>query len=477
MNSNHRPYRARLILPLLLAFLLPAAMSITAAASDSDLTLISSGTTPISETETTAKPNNSTSVSTTQTVERKTAPAVSYGLRVMAARDELVFSGLVGNEITFTAEDICRVMNLSSLDYITVVELPDAEDGTLYVGSVGAAKGQVITAGSLKLMSFASSDEEKPGEATMKIAVNGADYAMTCRFCTLSRLNYTPTVALAPSISLNVETYRNIPIAGTVSAYDPEGDEMTFEIVRYASHGRVSIIDPHTGAYTYTPDATYVGKDSFDYVVRDKWGNYSTSATVSIRISTPPASVTYSDIDGHDNAAAILDISSMGLMNGTRVGNDAYFKPDLAVSRVEFLVTAMQAAGIGQSRLANFGDPSVSDCEDIPAAMRPYVSYALQKNYVGTKTLSGKSYFRPDDTITHAEAAVILSNIIGYAIDDTVTAFADASSVPAWSEPALTSLSALGIMTSPDGKANASTTLTRATTAAWLSKTIQLMQG
>lgn len=455
-------------------------MSISAAAADADVVPISSGVTPISETqaETTAKPHNTTSVSTSeQTVDRRTAPAVSYGLRVMAARDEMVFSGLVGNEITFTAEDICRVMNLSSLDYITVVELPDAKDGTLYVGSVGAAKGQVITAGSLKLMAFSAADEEKAAMATMKIAVNGADYAMTCRLCTLTRLNYTPTVSLAPTVSLNVETYRDIPIAGTVAGYDPEGDEMTFEIVRYATHGRVTLVDTHTGAYTYTPDSTYVGKDSFDYVVRDKWGNYSTSATVSIQINTPPSSVTYADIDGTDHAAAIINISAKGLMNGTRVGNDAYFKPDAAVSRVEFLVTAMQAAGIGSEQLANFGNPQVGDCEDIPVAMRPYVSYALQKNYIGTKTVSGNAYFRPNDTITHAEAAVILSNIIGYANTDTVTAFADASAVPAWSQPALTSLSALGIMTSPDGKANAGATMTRATTAAWLSKTIQLMKG
>ncbi len=461
--------RLRLILSLLLALLLSALLSVTVSAAGS-------GVMPISETETAAKPNNSTSVGNS-VPERKTAPAVSYGLRVMAARDEMVFSGLCGNEITFTSEDIRRAMNLSDLDYITVVELPARGEGTLYVGSVGAAKGQVISAGSLKLLSFAAADESKPSEATMKIAVNGADYAMTCRFCTLPRLNYTPTVALAPTVSLNIETYRNIPIMGTVSAYDPEGDDMTFEIVRYASHGRVNLTDKRTGAYTYTPDAAYVGRDSFDYVVRDQWGNYSTSATVSIQISTPPASVTYADIDGASDAGAILTISSKGLMNGTRVGNEIYFKPDMAISRVEFLVTAMQAAGIQAETLTQFSDPAVADCEAIPEAMRPYVSYALQKNYIGTKTVSGKSYFRPDDSISRAEAAVILSNIIGYANEDTVTAFADASALPAWSTPALTSLRALGILITPDGNANASTPITRATTAAWLTRTIQLMAG
>ncbi len=470
-------FRNRFILSLLLAALLPAALSVTASASDAGVTPISSGTVPISETETTAKPNNSTSVGNTDLPERKTAPAVSYGLRVMAARDELVFSGLCGNEITFTAEDIRRVMNLSNLDYITVVELPAAGEGTLYVGSVGAAKGQVISAGSLKLLSFAAADDTKPSEATMKIAVNGADYAMNLRFCTLSRLNYTPTVALAPTVSLNVETYRDIPIMGTFSAYDPEGDDLTFEIVRYASHGRITLTDKRTGAYTYTPDATYVGRDSFDYVVRDRYGNYSTSATVSIQISTPPTSVTYADIDGHTDAAAILTISAKGLMNGSQVGNEVYFKPNLAVSRVEFLVTAMQAAGISKDALSRFADPAVADCAAIPEAMRPYVSYALQKSYIGTKSLSGKDYFRPDDPISRAEAAVILSNIIGYATEDTVTAFSDASVLPAWSTPALTSLRALGILVTPDGNANASTPITRATTAAWLARAVQLMEG
>ncbi len=467
----------RFVLPLLLVTLLPLACAITASAFDGGITPISSGTVPIAETETVAKPNNSTSVGNTDMPERKTAPAVSYGLRVMAAREEMVFSGLCGNEITFTADDIRRAMNLSSLDYITVVELPAEGEGTLYVGSVGAAKGQVISAGSLKLLSFAAADDRKPSEATMKIAVNGADYAMDLRFCTLSRLNYTPTVALAPTVSLNVETFRSMPIMGTVSAYDPEGDDMTFEIVRYASHGRVTLTDKRTGAYTYTPDATYVGRDSFDYVVRDKYGNYSTSATVSIRISTPPASVTYSDLEDHTEAAAILTISSMGLMNGTRVGNEVYFKPDEPVSRVEFLVTAMQAAGIQADSLSQFADPAVADCASIPTAMRPYVSYALQKSYIGTKSLSGKSYFKPDDAISRAEAAVILSNIIGYATEDTVTAFADAEALPVWSTPALTSLRALGILVTPDGNANASTQITRATTAAWLAKTIQLMEG
>ena len=432
---------------------------------------------PISETESTTQPLGSTSVGLHTMVDRETALPVSYGLRVLAAREEMVFAGLCGNEISFTAEDFRRAMNLSELNYVTIRKLPEPGEGTLFVGSVGAAEGQVISAGSLSLLAFAAADDTKPTEATLEVSVNGSDYAVTCRLCLLDKLNYTPTVALAPAVSLQIETYKDLPTAGTVSAYDPEGDEITYEITRYASHGRITLTDRHTGAYIYTPDPDFTGQDSFDYVVRDIYGNYSASATVSIRVSPRPTAVTYADIEGEGNAAAILTVSEWGLMNGARVGSESYFKPTAAVSRLEFLVTAMEAAGITPEAVASSTLPAFADAESIPAAMRPYVGYAVQKGYISGKSLDGALYLRPDEAITRAEAAVILSNIIGYAVEDTVTAFADESSLPAWSGEALTSLRALGILQCPDGNARAGDTMTRGDTAEWLERTIRLMGG
>ena len=467
--------RARLLAVFLLTAILSCAWTLTASAEDAALW----GAVPISsETEASepvTQPHNSTSVGNLSLPSREPAPVLSYGLRVLAAREELVFAGLCGNEISFTAEDICRAMNLSSLDYITVQSLPEPGEGTLFVGSVGASEGQVISAGSLSLLSFAAADDTAPSEATMAISVNGSDYAVTCRLCLLDRLNYTPTVALAPALSLNPETYKELPTAGTISAYDPEGDELTYEIVRYADHGRVMLTDRHTGAYVYTPDAGFTGRDSFDYVVFDRYGNYSTSATVSITVSARPASVAYADMEGRTDTPAVLALSAMGLMNGTKVGSESYFKPDEAISRVEFLVTAMQAAGITADKVASAEVPDFADLEDIPVAMRPFVAYAVQKNYVAGKTVDGKLCFKPHDTITRAEAAVILSNIIGYAVEDTVTAFADADNLPAWSEDALTSLRALGILASADGHARPRETMTRAVAAGWLYRSICLM--
>ena len=467
MKYRYTHRRTGRALPILLAALLLLTLSVLPAAAEDVM--------PISETEPTTQPMGSTSVGLHTMTGRETAIPVSYGLRVLAAGEEMVFAGLCGNEISFTAEDICRAMNLSELNYITIRDLPDPGEGTLFVGSVGAAEGQVISAGSLSLLSFAAADESKPTEATMEVSVNGSDYAVVCRLYLLEKLNYTPTVALTPAVSLQIETYKDLPAAGTVSAYDPEGDEMTYEITRYASHGRISLTDRHTGAYLYTPDPGYTGQDSFDYVVRDRYGNYSTSATVSVQVSPRPASVTYADMEGVGNAAAILTVSEWGLMNGTRVGSESYFKPAAAVSRLEFLVTAMAAAGITADTVADAPLPTLADAESIPSAMRPYVGYALQKGYINGKAQDGKVYFRPDESITRAEAAVVLSNIIGYTVEDTVTAFADADTLPTWSGEALTSLRALGILQCPDGNARAGDTMTRGDTAEWLCRTVKLM--
>ena len=468
MTYRHTTKRKGITLLLFVAIiaLLTTVAALPAAAEDVVL---------ISETESTTQPLGSTSVGLHTMQSRETVLPVSYGLRVLAAREEMVFAGLVGNEISFTAEDIRRAMNLSELNYVTIRSLPNPGEGTLFVGSIGAAEGQVISAGSLSLLSFAAADDSKPTEATMTVSVNGSDYAVTCRLYLLDRVNYTPTVALVPAISLHIETYKDLPTAGTVSSYDPEGDEITYEITRYASHGRISLTDRHTGAYVYTPDPGYVGQDSFDYVVRDRYGNYSTSTTVSIQVSPRPTAVTYADIDGEGNAAAILTVSEWGLMNGTRMGSETYFKPSASVSRLEFLVTAMEAAGITAETVASSAPPTFHDAGDIPAAMSLYVGYAQQKGYINGKTVDGKLCFCPEEEISRAEAAVVLSNIIGYAVENTVTAFADQQALPTWSGEAFTSLRALGVLQCPDGNARADAVMTRGDTAEWLYRTVKLM--
>lgn len=423
----------------------------------------------------------STDTSKTTTTDPVGKP-VSYGLRVLSAREEMVVSGLCGNEISITKEDICRALNLSSVTAITVTALPDPSDGTLFVGATGAAVGQVIPAAAFSLISYAATNGTSPCEATARFTVTGSGYEISCRFCLLDRINYTPTVALASTVSLEVMTYVNMPAQGSLSAYDPEGDEMTYEIVSYATHGRIRLDDRHTGAYTYTPDTGYVGSDEFSYVVRDPYGNYSTSATVSVKVHAIPASVTFVDTEGSSCAAAALRLGEAGVMNGVRVGGKDYFRPEQTVTRAEFIATAMNAAGITPDSVrytdtdANKILSAYADGDSIPSGMRISLAYALDNGYFAGKTgADGKQYLYPDDSISRAEASVLLSNIIGYARNTAVNAFADADTIPDWSLPALSSLKALGLLSSADNTADPTGRMTRGETAVWLERAMRLM--
>ena len=170
-------------------------------------------------------------------------------------------------------------------------------------------------------------------------------------------------------------------------------------------------------------------------------------------------------------------MGSVGIMNGTQVGKECYFKPEDEISRVEFLVTAMSAAGITSEDAAEYTSTSFADNGDIPVSMRGYVALAHKRGYIGGKTVDGKAKFVPHESISRAEAAVILSNIIGYANKTTATAFADTENIPAWADKAMTSLYVLGILDARDGEANPSAKINRGTTAVWLSATMQLMKG
>ena len=95
-----------------------------------------------------------------------------------------------------------------------------------------------------------------------------------------------------------------------------------------------------------------------------------------------------------------------------------------------------------------------ADAGSIPVGMRTTLAFALEKGYFAGKTgADGRLYLHPDEDISRAEAAVLLSNIIGYARNTAVNAFADADTIPTWSVPALSSLKALGLLCSPNNTA------------------------
>ncbi len=398
---------------------------------------------------------------------------ISYGLDVIAYQNQMTVAGVTGNALSFSANRFACAMNLSDIDYITVTKLPELSCGSLYIGSEGVSVGQRISASALSLMTYEEAKTGVGAPASFNFTVNGSGYEMICNIHMIDKVNYSPTLTMAAGVSLNIETYRDIMVNGVLSAYDPEGDSLKYEIVKYPSHGRVVLEDASLGTYSYIPDDSYTGGDSFVYVVQDKYGNYSASAKVSVTVSAQSSTTVYNDLLEDALYSHAISMTESGLMNGIKVGDYHYFEADREVSRADFLVTAMNAIGI--KNVPDAATTGFADDADISPEMKGYIALAYSKGYISGIKADGNIYFRPNEKLTLSEAAVIVSNMIGYAKAEVAPAFADADSIPSWSSKAIESLYTLGILEFPDKTVCAGESITRGDMAKLLNKTMQVI--
>jgi hypothetical protein len=361
-------------------------------------------------------------------------------------------------------------MNLSSVDSIRITRLPDAVCGSLFIGSEGVSEGQIISASDLSVMTYEEASAGVGSSADFDFCINGSAYEMTCRIYMIDDLNYSPTLSLASYASLNAETYSGVKTTGVLSAYDPEGDEIKYEIVLYPAHGRLTLDDEAIGTYTYVPDGDYTGKDSFIYVAVDKYGNYSSSAQVSITVSTPGTATVYSDLIDDALHSHAIAMTESGIMNGTQIGNYYYFEADREVSRSEFVVAAMNAVGI--KNVPDVKETGFYDDSEINPEMKGYIALAYSKKYISGNRIDGNVCFNGNDRIKLSEAAVIISNMIGYAESEVTPVFADADSIPSWSAEGIESLYTLGIIEAPEMISGADKVITRGDMAKLLNKTM-----
>ena len=402
-------------------------------------------------------------------------PVVSYGLSVLAAETDMAVMTLVGNDVTFSKDVFARALNLSNVKYITVCSLPDARDGALLLGSTRVAAGQTIAADNLSYMTFSPSTDESPIQSSFTFTANGGATPMVCNMYLLNRGNYTPTVSVASGLTLNVSTYKGLSAYGTLRAYDPDGDALTFEIVSYPENGSVRLTDRQLGSYVYTPNANYTGNDSFTYVARDKYGSYSAAATVNLNVALSGTSVTYEDMKGSQEYNAALTLTEAGIMSGVQVGNLYYFYPEQNVSRVEFLVMAMNAVGIHD--VPDCDKTVFADDSEIPTTMKGYVAAAHELGYINGNEIDGKLCFSPNDSLTRAQASVILCNLIGLNKSAVTPTFADSSEIPTWASESIYSLNSAGILAATDGYIAPTANLTRAQTAHMLAAAMEYVES
>ena len=345
----------------------------------------------------------------------------------------------------FTSTDF-EASEKQALMGMCITSLPEPESGTVFLGKRVLQTGDILTVEQLSMLTFSPLLTEQDGIAEISylpIYENRVENATTVTISIRGKADHPP---VAQDFSL--ETYKNLAIDGALKVSEPEGQELTYTLVRGPKRGAVELSTD--GTFVYTPKKNKVGVDSFTYCAADPAGNVSRVATVTVQILKPTDSKQYADT--RDTACRFTAewMRHTGLFTGDSINGQLVFRPEETVSRGEFLSMLVKALEIPLEDTATLSLPA-----DTPQWMQPYLAAALR---------SGLTAGWPDtnsfsEAITGAEAAVMLQNALDLAISqDALTTHSAASEevVPAWAAVSLSVLEDNGIYVSATGTLNRS---------------------
>lgn len=361
----------------------------------------------------------------------------------------------------FTSDDFSGEDPLAG---ICITGLPQADTGTVMLGCRVLQPGDILTADQIAQMTFnpLRTTEDRDAVVTfLPIYENRVEKATQMTIAVRGKADNAP---IAQDVA--VETYKNLPLTKKLNAIDPEGDAVTYTLVRQPKRGNVTLAED--GSFEYTPKKNKVGIDSFTYTVTDAGGNVSREATVTVQILKPTDAKQYTDTMGKDCRFAAEWMRNTGLFVGEKIGNQEYFHPDKTVTRGEFLAMVVQTLDVPLQDASNVSLP-----DDTPQWLRPYLAAAVRSGLTAGWPETETGSFMADQPITGAEAAVMLQNALDLSISQQTleseqVAATEESDIPTWAAVSLTAMSEHGIFL------NAADNLTRAEAAMTLYQVNQL---
>ena len=356
--------------------------------------------------------------------------------------------------LVFASSAKALELRVSSLDGLAlsaeVFSENEAFEG-VYVASVPSQLDAEVSLGARTLRAGDVLDRSMLSQLLVLPAEN-RDASCELVYCPIEGGEVQPSRALELSIltgkneapvcrDVKFETYKNIANTGVLSASDPEGDTLTYQLVKEPKRGTVDIAPD--GSFTYTPAQNKVGKDVFTYTATDSAGNVSNVANVTVKIVKPTDKAMYQDLAGDTLAYTAMWLKDRGVYTGKRIAGNLCFEPEGTLTRGEFLVMAMKLLGAEpeSARLTSgFADESKT-----PAWMRPYIVSAFKSGMVSGVTSPDGMVFRPSSNLTRAEAAVMLQNILDLPQSQEAAVFSEDCAVPVWAQASVSALESAGI--------------------------------
>lgn len=335
------------------------------------------------------------------------------------------------SEYTFTQSDFVGSSG------IIITAVPSEQRGILRCGTRTIRSGDVLPAGMLDSLRFEAADTDTDTEAVIRYLPIQSSSLMTestVQLHMLAKKANQPPIA----IDSELETYKNIAHTGQLNASDPEGKALQYTLVSEPKRGSVKIEED--GSFTYTPAKNKVGRDSFRFIVTDAEGLTSDPATVSIRIKKPGEKESFADMENREGEYYAVWAREQGLLSGESVIGQLCFHPDTTVSRGEFVAMVMKLFDLQPAESSVHTD--FADETTTQAWMQPYLTAAVSSGIISGIRSDEGLVFRADASITQAEAALILQNLLQFPTG--VSRFPTAE---VWAQQAVSALYDAGIET------------------------------
>ena len=286
---------------------------------------------------------------------------------------------------------------------VCITGLPDKALGTVFLGDREIRPGDVLAAGQLEQLTFSPALREEDAQALIRYlpvfsGAVGQEAQLTISI--RGKENLPPAAEDFAS-----ETYKNLPLDGKLKVKEPEGEAMTFTLIRQPKRGQVEL--KADGSFTYTPKKNKVGIDSFVYTATDASGKVSREATVTVTIVKPTDAAQYTDTVGLDCRFAAEWMKNTGIFVGETLDGNACFSPEREVTRGQFLAMLVRTLEVPrQSVEAAWADSA-------PRWLRPYLAAAMRSGFI--TELSGEPDY--DAPIGTLEAEAMVRNALDMAVE------------------------------------------------------------
>ncbi len=389
------------------------------------------------------------------------ASKLSPAIDVIANENSIVKASVMQDgELLFDTSEFDSHLN-TTVYQIKICSLPDADYGRLMLDNLYVVENQVIKREDFSMLRFVSSGKEID-TCCFSFEPNGYGYQIECMIKSLKSVNFSPVASNGEVVS--AWTQRDISCYGTLQGYDPEGDGLKFEIVKYPEKGLVSLTDNINGDYVYTPFKKARGSDAFTYRVIDSHGNISEECRVNIKIEKLRTSLVYNDISDSKYQNAILVMSKYDILASENdKDGELIFNPKETITRESFLKALMEI--MGAKNVPSVQKTRFADDLEIGSEYKGYVEAAYSLGIIKGTVESDGLHIYPKREITISEASVMINNILGAKAKGYLPTFKDANEIPSWASEDLGILCTLGILHTENGKINPNSPLTKEQTA------------